>query len=239
LAQLQKKDAESILGESGLAGQLKKMLAERMLAAELSHNLAREEGDTENYRNGSSAKTVLTPAGELRLNIPRDRLATFEPKLVRGIIAAMHGPGVHEPSIPLRSGLRAGRLRPDRWHRPGTRKAQHRFASCPGTFPFSAELGSVFCTGKIEVGCGPASDHRPFIQFVHQGEEYTKVLYSAASDPYGQAIRLAWLLNAATGAVCEGDGRVHRRDHDGADGLPCPNIRPTRMNRPKQCLRFR
>jgi putative transposase len=37
LAQVQNKDAESILGESGLAGQLKKQLAERMLAAELNH----------------------------------------------------------------------------------------------------------------------------------------------------------------------------------------------------------
>lgn len=82
LAQVQNKDAESILGESGLAGQLKKMLAERMLAAELSHHLASEGEDSENHRNGSSAKTVLTPAGELRLNIPRDRLTTFEPKLV-------------------------------------------------------------------------------------------------------------------------------------------------------------
>ena len=82
LAQVQNKDAESILGESGLAGQLKKMLAERMLAAELSHHLASEGEDSENHRNGSSSKTVLTPAGELRLNIPRDRLATFEPKLV-------------------------------------------------------------------------------------------------------------------------------------------------------------
>ncbi|MBQ5942193.1 IS256 family transposase [Massilia sp. AB1] len=82
LAQVQSKDAESILGESGLAGQLKKMLAERMLAAELSHHLANEGEDSENHRNGSSAKTVLTPAGELRLNVPRDRLATFEPKLV-------------------------------------------------------------------------------------------------------------------------------------------------------------
>jgi hypothetical protein len=36
LAQVENKDAESILRESGLAGQLKKMLAERMLTAELS-----------------------------------------------------------------------------------------------------------------------------------------------------------------------------------------------------------
>lgn len=38
LAQVQNKDAESILSESGLAGQLKKQLAQRMLASELSHH---------------------------------------------------------------------------------------------------------------------------------------------------------------------------------------------------------
>ncbi|NHR07661.1 IS256 family transposase, partial [Chromobacterium haemolyticum] len=42
LAQVEGKDAESILGESGLAGLLKKQLAERMLAAELTHHLASE-----------------------------------------------------------------------------------------------------------------------------------------------------------------------------------------------------
>ncbi len=40
LAQVEHKDAESILGESGLAGLFKKQLAERMLAAELNHHLA-------------------------------------------------------------------------------------------------------------------------------------------------------------------------------------------------------
>ena len=42
LAQVQNKDAESILSESGLAGQLKKQLAECMLAAELIHHLDTE-----------------------------------------------------------------------------------------------------------------------------------------------------------------------------------------------------
>lgn len=84
LAQVQGKDAESILGESGLAGQLKKQLAERMLAAELSHHLEAEteQGKAGNHRNGTSPKTVLTPNGELKLDIPRDRQATFEPQLV-------------------------------------------------------------------------------------------------------------------------------------------------------------
>lgn len=84
LAQASGKDAESLLGGSGLIGQLKKQLAERMLAAELSHHLAGEAADegAGNHRNGSSPKTVLTPAGALSLDIPRDRLATFEPQLV-------------------------------------------------------------------------------------------------------------------------------------------------------------
>src|SRR6476659_6305359 len=81
LAQVQNKDAESILGEAGLAGQLKKLLAERMLTAELSHHLA-SEAEAGNHRNGSSRKTVLAPGGEMRLDIPRDRLGSFEPKLV-------------------------------------------------------------------------------------------------------------------------------------------------------------
>jgi len=82
LAQVESKDAESILGESGLAGQLKKMLAERMLTAELSHHLASEGETGNNHRNGSSPKKVLTPGGELHLDVPRDRLSSFEPKLV-------------------------------------------------------------------------------------------------------------------------------------------------------------
>jgi len=84
LAQVSGKDAEGLLGESGLIGQLKKQLAERMLSAELSHHLASEAADEKmgNHRNGSSPKTVLSPGGALDLNIPRDRLATFEPQLV-------------------------------------------------------------------------------------------------------------------------------------------------------------
>ncbi len=42
LSQVRGHDAESLLGESGLVGQLKKQLAERMLSAELNHHLATE-----------------------------------------------------------------------------------------------------------------------------------------------------------------------------------------------------
>ena len=85
LAQVKGKDAESLLGESGLVGQLKKQLAERMLAAELTHHLNAEAADAAsapNHRNGTSPKKVSTPSGVLALEIPRDRLSTFDPVLV-------------------------------------------------------------------------------------------------------------------------------------------------------------
>lgn len=88
LAQSQGKDAQSLLNGSGVVGQLKKQLAERMLAAELSHHLdneaaASDEGaQSGNQLNGTTPKTVITPEGALPLDIPRDRLSTFEPRLV-------------------------------------------------------------------------------------------------------------------------------------------------------------
>ncbi len=83
LALIENNDAELILGDSGLAGLFKKQLAERMLAAELSHHLLAEaaQGQPGNHRNSSSTKTVITPDGELDLAIPRNRHATFEPQL--------------------------------------------------------------------------------------------------------------------------------------------------------------
>lgn len=74
-------DAESSLGDWGLAGQLKKQLAERMLAAELSHRLGGEQGKASSHPNGTSP-TILTPNNELKLNVPRHHRAAFEPRLV-------------------------------------------------------------------------------------------------------------------------------------------------------------
>ena len=65
----------------------KKAFIERALKAEMDHHLgyglgqAKPEGGT-NHRNGSSAKTVLTDAGSLRIEVPREREGTFEPQLI-------------------------------------------------------------------------------------------------------------------------------------------------------------
>ena len=82
LAQVQDKNAESIPGDSGLACQLKKMLAERMLAAELTHHLANEDATSKSHRNGTMPKKVLAPDGELQLDIPRDRLRGSVSRLI-------------------------------------------------------------------------------------------------------------------------------------------------------------
>ena len=65
----------------------KKAFIERALNAEMSHHLgygagqAKPEGAT-NHRNGSSAKTVITDTGSLRIEVPREREGSFEPQLI-------------------------------------------------------------------------------------------------------------------------------------------------------------
>jgi len=66
---------------------LKKALIERALGAELSHHLGYAPGsarpeDAANHRNGSTAKTVQTQDGPLRIEVPRDRAGRFEPLLI-------------------------------------------------------------------------------------------------------------------------------------------------------------
>jgi len=76
-------DARAALADGGLLDGLKKALAERVLNAELDHHLEGGEPDGRtNGRNGYGGKTVLTGTGRLDLQVPRDRLATFDPQLI-------------------------------------------------------------------------------------------------------------------------------------------------------------
>ena len=76
-------DPRAALAEGRLLDGLKKALAERVLNAELDHHLDAGEPDGRpNGRNGYGAKTVLTGTGRLDLQVPRDRLATFDPQLI-------------------------------------------------------------------------------------------------------------------------------------------------------------
>src|ERR1022692_342119 len=81
------KKPEDIIGENGLLKQLTKAILERALTAEMSDHLGYEKHDPVghhrgNTRNGKSAKTLRGDFGEWELETPRDRQATFEPKIV-------------------------------------------------------------------------------------------------------------------------------------------------------------
>jgi transposase-like protein len=76
-----------LTGEGGLLGKLTKMVVEGALGGELDDHLGYGKHDPAgrdggNSRNGHRAKTVLTEAGPVVLSVPRDRDASFEPKIV-------------------------------------------------------------------------------------------------------------------------------------------------------------
>jgi len=79
---------EEIVGPGGLLSQLTKRLVERALEVELTDHLGYEHGQPPpggvgNTRNGATSKTLQTEHGPVRIEAPRDRKGTFEPRLVR------------------------------------------------------------------------------------------------------------------------------------------------------------
>lgn len=78
---------EDILGENGILKQLTKALIERALQAEMTEHLGHSKHDNVinnlgNTRNGKSRKTLKGDFGELSIEIPRDRQASFEPQII-------------------------------------------------------------------------------------------------------------------------------------------------------------
>ncbi|WP_415852298.1 transposase, partial [Vibrio agarivorans] len=65
---------------------LKKITVEAALNAEMEEHLGYEKhkpSKSQNSRNGKSTKRVKTEDGEFELDTPRDRLGSFDPKLVK------------------------------------------------------------------------------------------------------------------------------------------------------------
>ncbi len=65
----------------------KKAVIERAMNAEMNQHLGYGTGEDKpegqgNERNGASGKTVLTDTGAVRIDVPRDRLGSFEPILI-------------------------------------------------------------------------------------------------------------------------------------------------------------
>jgi putative transposase len=79
---------QEIVGPGGLLSQLTKRLVERTMDVELTEHLGYERhqeppGGSTNARNGSTPKTLVTEHGPVRIDTPRDRNSSFEPKVVR------------------------------------------------------------------------------------------------------------------------------------------------------------
>src|SRR5215472_18596099 len=88
------KHPEEIIGENGLLKQLTKAVLERALEAEMSEHLgyakhAPGRQHQGNPGNGKSRKTLQGEFGELELETPRDRQATFEAQARRATADAL------------------------------------------------------------------------------------------------------------------------------------------------------
>lgn len=77
----QVKNGQSVTAQGGVLNELLKQLTEMTLKAELDSHLAQDLA--KNRKNGYSSKTMRTEHGAFKLNTPRDRNGSFEPKLVK------------------------------------------------------------------------------------------------------------------------------------------------------------
>lgn len=78
---------EQLTGPDGLINQLRKRLIERAAGAELAEHLGYPPGgepdeEQANRRNGVAKKTLRTVDGPVTVELPRDRDASFEPRIV-------------------------------------------------------------------------------------------------------------------------------------------------------------
>nr|WP_240972277.1 IS256 family transposase [Microbispora sp. CL1-1] len=103
-----------LVGENGLLGRLTKLVLESALEGELTDHLGYDKHDpagrgSGNSRNGTRTKTVITDVGPVEIDVPRDRDASFEPKIVRKRQRRL--PGVDEMVISLAAkGLTTGEI---------------------------------------------------------------------------------------------------------------------------------
>lgn len=75
------REGKGLSGKDGILTPLIKQLTEAAMQAELDEHLADE--DSANRKNGTTRKTMKSPAGEFELATPRDRAGTFAPQIVK------------------------------------------------------------------------------------------------------------------------------------------------------------
>jgi putative transposase len=87
LAERARAEGVSLTGPGGLLGRLTKVVLESALEGEMDAHLGYRKHDpagdgSGNSRNGRRAKTVLTQAGPVGIEVPRDRDSSFAPVIV-------------------------------------------------------------------------------------------------------------------------------------------------------------
>ena len=82
-------DEYGVTSANDITNALKDLLGEtlqEMLVTEFDEHMGYDKYDQttkkDNYRNGSSKKTVKTSQGHIDINIPRDRNASFDPVII-------------------------------------------------------------------------------------------------------------------------------------------------------------
>ncbi|GAA2734042.1 hypothetical protein GCM10010439_55540 [Actinocorallia aurantiaca] len=89
LVEAAKADGRELVGRDGMLAGLVKLVLETALQGEMDAHLGRGygelagPGEVVNHRNGTRSKTVVTEVGPVEIGVPRDRNATFEPRIVR------------------------------------------------------------------------------------------------------------------------------------------------------------
>nr|WP_157110912.1 IS256 family transposase [Nocardia anaemiae] len=90
LVRMAKEQGLSLTGPNGLLKQFTKTVLETALNEEMTEHLGFDKGqapaerESNNVRNGTRSKTVLTEAtGQVQIEVPRDRDGSFEPQIVR------------------------------------------------------------------------------------------------------------------------------------------------------------
>jgi putative transposase len=82
----QYKTKDALFGEQGVFKELQKRLLQSALEGELTEHLGYEKHErsefSDNARNGYSNKTIKSTQGEIEIQIPRDRVGSFEPQII-------------------------------------------------------------------------------------------------------------------------------------------------------------
>jgi putative transposase len=79
---------QELAGPGGLLAQLTRRLVQRAMEVELTDHVGYEPhqepaGGTQNTRNGTTPKTLITEHGRVDIDAPRDRDGSFSPKIVK------------------------------------------------------------------------------------------------------------------------------------------------------------